>query len=60
MLKTLHDLFDHIIAYFTAFMALAISLPLMKIGGAILLVARLVVDIPPAYARIKEWTSQSR
>lgn len=53
MLKLLHDYFDHILSYFTAFLAICISLPLMKIGGAILLIARLIVDVPPAYHKLK-------
>ena len=54
MLKLLHDYSEHILSYFTAGLALCISLPLMKIGGGILLVARLVVDVPPAYQKAKE------
>lgn len=55
MIKLLHDYFDHILSYFTALMAIFISLPLMKIGGAVLLIARLIQDIPPAYKTLKDF-----
>ena len=57
-MKLIHDIFDHVLAYLTAGMALAMSLPLMKIGGVILLVSRLIVDVPPAYEKAKEWISR--
>jgi hypothetical protein len=50
----IHDFADHILSYITALMALFLSLPLMKIGGALLLICRLIVDAPPAYLKLKE------
>lgn len=58
MLKFIHDAIDTIISYFAAVLALAATLPLMKIGGAVLLIARLIVDIPPAYAKVKEFINK--
>lgn len=54
MLKIVHEYFDHILSYLTALMAITLSLPLMKIGGAVLLISRLIVDIPPAYNKVKK------
>ncbi len=54
-MKDLHDIVEAAVSYFAAFLALVVSLPLMKIGGAVLLIARLVVDIPPAYIKLKEY-----
>jgi len=51
----LREVIDAAVSYFAAIFALIASLPLMKIGGAILLIARLIVDLPPAYIKIKEW-----
>ena len=51
--SVLREYADHIISYFTAALALVMSLPFMKIGGALLLISRLIVDIPPAYRKIK-------
>jgi hypothetical protein len=53
-LSFLHDYFEHLLSYLTALMALMISLPLMKIGGGVLLLARLVSDLPPAFQKVKE------
>lgn len=60
LLKLIHDYAEHILSYITAGMALFMALPLMQIGGAVLLIARLIVDLPPAYMRIKEWTNRSK
>ncbi len=57
-MRGLHDLIDAIISYFAAVLALVVSLPLMKIGGAILLIARLVVDVPPAFRKLKEMAAK--
>lgn len=54
MLKILHEYFDHALSYLTAGLALFMTLPLMQIGGGILLISRLIVDIPPAYIKLKE------
>ncbi len=54
-MKDLHEIVDAAVSYFAAALAFIVSLPLMKIGGAILLIARLVVDVPPAYNKIKEF-----
>lgn len=54
-LKYIQDSFDHLLSYFTAFLALIMSLPMMKIGGAILLISRLIVDVPPAYKKLREF-----
>lgn len=42
-------------SYAAAFFGLIATLPLMKIGGAVLLTARLIVDVPPAYNKLKEY-----
>lgn len=52
-MKILQDYAEHILSYLTALMAIFLSLPLMKIGGVILLLARLIVDVPPAYQKLK-------
>lgn len=57
MLKIIQEYSEHLISYLTAIMALVVSLPLMKIGGAILLISRLIVDVPPAYRKIREYLS---
>lgn len=54
-MKDLHEVVDAIVSYFAAALAFFVSLPLMKIGGAVLLIARLIVDIPPAFAKIKSF-----
>jgi hypothetical protein len=54
MLKLLQEYTDALLSYLTVAIAFLASLPLMKIGGAILLVARLIVDVPPAYKKIKK------
>jgi hypothetical protein len=54
-LSSLDNTASTIISYFAAFFALVASLPLMQIGGAVLLIARLVVDVPPAYIKIKKY-----
>jgi hypothetical protein len=53
MIKFLHDYSEHILSYLAAAMAFVISLPLMKIGGAILLISRLIVDVPPAAKKVR-------
>lgn len=55
MFKIIQDYFDHFLSYLTAMLALVMSLPLMKIGGAALLISRLIVDVPPAYNKLKEF-----
>ena len=54
MLKMINEYFDHILSYLTAIMALVLSIPVMKVGGIILLISRLIVDLPPAYKKIME------
>lgn len=53
ILRLIYEYIEHILSYFTAALALAGNLSLMQAGGGILLIARLVVDVPPAYSKIK-------
>lgn len=53
MIKFIQEYSDHMLSYLAAAMAFVISLPLMKIGGAILLISRLIVDVPPAAKKLR-------
>lgn len=64
MLKHLHDFLqncaDSILSYLAAAVGLVGAAPWMNIGGAVLLAARLIIDVPPAYNFLKQWIQKHR
>ena len=50
----MHDTWDAIISYLAAALSFTMNIDWMSVGAVVLLVARLVVDVPRAYLFLKE------
>lgn len=49
----MHDKLDATLSYFASFLGFCSDLNWMGIGAAVLLVARLIVDVPKAYFYVR-------
>jgi len=50
----LHDIFDSLLSYVAATIAILTDINWMAMGGFVLLICKLIVDVPPAYNKIKK------
>lgn len=58
-MKTTHEVADSIVAYVLAGIAMLTNVNWMAVGGAIILICRLIQDVPPAYNKLKEILKQN-
>ena len=54
MMAKLHDIFDSLLSYVAATIAILTDINWMAMGGFVLLICKLIVDVPPAYNKIKK------
>lgn len=58
-MKTIHEAADTIMTYVLAGLAMLTNVNWMTVGGIVLLICRLIQDVPPAYNKLKEILSKN-
>ena len=53
MMAKLHDIFDSLLSYVAATIAILTDINWMAMGGFVLLICKLIVDVPPAYNKLR-------